>query len=383
MASADAVSPAPATPAAQQQLQTVVLRVSIHCLGCKKKVRKVLRNIEGVKDVKVDAAMHKVTVTGTVDGDTLVKRLYKSGKQAVPWQHPHVAPVPAPEATKVIEPAPAGDDGGKGDAPAEEEKAAKEAAQAESSEEKKTEQGGESEKKPEAEKEAEKKEEEEAKPTDEAKKDAGGEGEAVPETKAKGSDGAEPELAKEAVPAAAAAKKASNDEDVAKEEKTKLKDAVDAAPPAAATTTTTERSLHFSPAPAHKQHAAHEEHYPYPYYGTPQPVMSYHMAQPTTSVSYYAPRPEPAYSMQQHPPPAYPVQQQQQQYPPPPPSPQPQAQTMQQQWSPSYLYMPYPHSSPDSYYRDYYSPPGTAHAPPLQDEYRMFDDENPNACSVM
>ncbi|BAF12004.1 Os03g0345700 [Oryza sativa Japonica Group] len=111
--------------------------------------------------------------------------------------------------------------------------------------------------------------------------------------------------------------------------------------------------------------------------------MSYHMAQPTTSVSYYAPRPEPAYSMQQHPPPpAYSAPPpQQQQYPPPSPSPQPQA--MQQQWSPSYLYMPYPHSSPDTYYRDYYSPPGTAHAPPLQDEYRMFDDENPNACSVM
>ncbi|EAZ26892.1 hypothetical protein OsJ_10817 [Oryza sativa Japonica Group] len=285
MASADAVSPAPATSAAaQQQLRTVVLRVSIHCLGCKKKVRKVLRSIEGVKDVKVDAAMHKVTVTGTVDGDTLVKRLYKSGKQAVPWQHPHVAP--APEAVKAIEAAPqqpeaapAGDnDGGKGsDAAA---AAAKEAAaQAESSEEKKTEE------KPEAEKEAEKKEEEqEAKPSDEAKKDAGGESEAAPEAKAKGDDvGAEP--AKEAVPAAAV-KEASNDDEGAKDEKSKPKDAGDAAPPAAATTT--ERSLHFSPTPAaHKQH---EEHYPYPYYGAPQPVMSYHMAQPTTSVSYYAPR---------------------------------------------------------------------------------------------
>ena len=378
MASADAVSPTPATSAAaQQQLRTVVLRVSIHCLGCKKKVRKVLRSIEGVKDVKVDAAMHKVTVTGTVDGDTLVKRLYKSGKQAVPWQHPHVAP--APEAVKAIEAAPqqpeaapAGDDdGGKGsDAAA---AAAKEAAaQAESSEEKKTEE------KPEAEKEAEKKEEEqEAKPSDEAKKDAGGESEAAPEAKAKGDDvGAEP--AKEAVPAAAV-KEASNDDEGAKDEKSKPKDAGDAAPPAAATTT--ERSLHFSPTPAaHKQH---EEHYPYPYYGAPQPVMSYHMAQPTTSVSYYAPRPEPAYSMQQHPPPpAYSAPPpQQQQYPPPSPSPQPQA--MQQQWSPSHLYMPYPHSSPDTYYRDYYSPPGTAHAPPLQDEYRMFDDENPTACSVM
>uniref|UniRef100_A0A0E0L9S5 Uncharacterized protein n=1 Tax=Oryza punctata TaxID=4537 RepID=A0A0E0L9S5_ORYPU len=159
----------------------------------------------------------------------------------------------------------------------------------------------------------------------------------------------------------------------------KPKDTGEAAAPAAATTT--ERSsLKFSAPPAHKQHAAHEEYYPYPYYGKPQPVMSYHITQPTTSVSYYAPRSEPAYSMQQPPPPrpepAYSVQQQQ--YPPPSPQPQP----MHQQWSPSYQYMLCPHSSPE-YYRDYNRPLGTAHAPTLQDEYRMFDDDNPNACSVM
>ncbi|KAG8097299.1 hypothetical protein GUJ93_ZPchr0013g35549 [Zizania palustris] len=367
MASAEAVA-AVAPPVAQ----TVVLRVSIHCMGCKKKVRKVLRSIEGVHDVKVDAAMQKVTVTGTVDGDTLVRRLYKSGKNAVPWQHPHKAPLAAPAPAKKAEaapqpeapaPAPAGDAAAdkktedqpqpvKGAGPA-----------AESSEMKPAEQTAESKKEPEAEKGAEPEKKEEAKPSDEATKDAG-ESEAA-EPKAKNGERAEP--VKEVVPVPAAPKQAgNNDEDEAKKEKGSPKEASDAVlVPAAAATT--EKSL-FPPAPAHKH--AQEEHYPYSYYTAPQPVLSYHMAQPSPSLSYYAPRPEPAYSVQQ------------QQQPAPPLSP---PQPMQQQWSPSYLYMPYPHSAPEPYYHDYYSPPGTHSSPPppLLDSYRMFDDENPNACSVM
>ncbi|KAG2637426.1 hypothetical protein PVAP13_2NG517400 [Panicum virgatum] len=49
--------------AASPVVQTVVLRVSIHCHGCKKKVRRVLKSIEGVQNVTVDAAQHKVPVT--------------------------------------------------------------------------------------------------------------------------------------------------------------------------------------------------------------------------------------------------------------------------------------------------------------------------------
>ncbi|KAF7056669.1 hypothetical protein CFC21_064053 [Triticum aestivum] len=311
-------------------LQTFVLRVTIHCHGCKKKVRKVLKSVEGVQDVKVDAQLHKVMVTGTVDAETLIKRLHKSGKQALPWQHtPAKNPDPAPPAPADA-PAPAGD--GSKDAAVADKKPAEpvKEPQADSSD-KKPEQETAPEKKPEAEKEAESEKkadkEEEAKPSDEAK-EAGG-----------------------------------NDEAEAKKKQSKPKDA--------------DRSL--SHAPMH----AHHEFNPY---GAPQPVMSYNMAQPRASVSHYAPRPEQGYSLQQqqagyssssmmqHPP--APAQQAYSQ----------QAQPMQQ-WSPSYLYMPYPHASPESYYQDYYSPPGTHAAPPplppLQDSYRLFDDENPNSCSVM
>ncbi|KAL6593858.1 hypothetical protein ACP70R_048759 [Stipagrostis hirtigluma subsp. patula] len=353
---------AEAAPAA---VQTVVLRVSIHCQGCKKKVRKVLKGVEGVQNVAVDGAQHKVTVTGTVDANTLIKRLYKSGKQAMPWHPGHAAPAKTAEAAPV--PAPASEakptgDGVKDDAAAaaaadkKPEEPVKESVKAESSE-KKPEQ--EAEKKPEAEKGAESTKEEkkeETKPSDEAKKDAG-EGQAA-EQKAKGD-----EPAKE--PAADAAKEGANGEDDAKKNKSS-KPAVEAEPVA-----TAERSLPAQPPPAAPKHAygRYEEYHHQPYYA-PQPVVSYNMAQPRTSVSYYAPQPQQAYSVHQH--------------PPPPPSP-PRAQPMQQ-WSPSYLYMPYPHASPESYYRDhdYYSPPGThAPPPPLQDSYRLFDDENPNSCTVM
>ena len=76
--------------------------------------------VAGVQSVTVDAAQHKVTVTGTVDANTLVQRLHKSGKKGVPWQYCHppankteaAVPAPAPEALS----APPAGDGGKDDA---------------------------------------------------------------------------------------------------------------------------------------------------------------------------------------------------------------------------------------------------------------------------
>ncbi|XP_057507588.1 heavy metal-associated isoprenylated plant protein 36-like [Actinidia eriantha] len=65
--------------------QTWVLKVSIHCEGCKKKVKKVLQNMDGVYTTSIDSQQHKVTVTGNVDADTLIKKLQKSGKRAELW----------------------------------------------------------------------------------------------------------------------------------------------------------------------------------------------------------------------------------------------------------------------------------------------------------
>ncbi|XP_027366826.1 heavy metal-associated isoprenylated plant protein 36-like [Abrus precatorius] len=65
--------------------KTVVLRVSIHCEGCKRKVKKVLQAIDGVYNIDIDLRQQKVIVTGNVGSETLIKKLTKIGKHAELW----------------------------------------------------------------------------------------------------------------------------------------------------------------------------------------------------------------------------------------------------------------------------------------------------------
>ncbi|RVW53347.1 Heavy metal-associated isoprenylated plant protein 32 [Vitis vinifera] len=67
------------------QSQTCVLKVNIHCDGCKQKVKKLLQKIDGVYTTIIDADQGKVTVSGCVDPATLIKKLVKSGKHAELW----------------------------------------------------------------------------------------------------------------------------------------------------------------------------------------------------------------------------------------------------------------------------------------------------------
>uniref|UniRef100_A0A0E0L1P6 HMA domain-containing protein n=1 Tax=Oryza punctata TaxID=4537 RepID=A0A0E0L1P6_ORYPU len=69
------------------QCKVLALRVSIHCEGCKKKVKKVLQRVEGVYRCDVDGRSNKatVTVTGKVSADTLVRKLRRAGKHAEQW----------------------------------------------------------------------------------------------------------------------------------------------------------------------------------------------------------------------------------------------------------------------------------------------------------
>ncbi|KAG6394814.1 hypothetical protein SASPL_145404 [Salvia splendens] len=67
------------------KIQTCVLKVNIHCDGCKHKVKKILQKIEGVYTTKIDSEQGKVTVSGNVDPNTLIKKLIKNGKHAELW----------------------------------------------------------------------------------------------------------------------------------------------------------------------------------------------------------------------------------------------------------------------------------------------------------
>ncbi|CAN1784143.1 Heavy metal-associated isoprenylated plant protein 35 [Linum perenne] len=82
-----------APPVAEQpepalKYKTWVLRVSVHCEGCKRKVKKILNNIDGVYMTDIDLRQQKVTVIGSVDGETLVRKLVKMGKHAELWPEP-------------------------------------------------------------------------------------------------------------------------------------------------------------------------------------------------------------------------------------------------------------------------------------------------------
>ncbi|CAI0626857.1 unnamed protein product [Linum tenue] len=62
--------------------KTWLLRVSVHCQGCKRKVCKILLAIHGVYTVTVDMKQQRVTVTGNVEGETLIRKLSNKGKKA-------------------------------------------------------------------------------------------------------------------------------------------------------------------------------------------------------------------------------------------------------------------------------------------------------------
>ncbi|CAA7047578.1 unnamed protein product [Microthlaspi erraticum] len=62
--------------------KTCNLRVSIHCEGCKKKVKKILTTIEGVYRVDIDVKQNKVTVMGIAAPEILLRKLLKAGKNA-------------------------------------------------------------------------------------------------------------------------------------------------------------------------------------------------------------------------------------------------------------------------------------------------------------
>lgn len=75
----------PEEPPQPLTYQTWVLKVSIHCVGCKRKVKKILQNIDGVYTIAIDSQQQKVTVTGNIDAETLIKKLVKTGKHAEKW----------------------------------------------------------------------------------------------------------------------------------------------------------------------------------------------------------------------------------------------------------------------------------------------------------
>lgn len=62
---------------------TVVMKVDMHCEGCARKVKKCVKDMPGVEDVKADVAGNKLTVIGKADPKTVVERVQKKSNKKV------------------------------------------------------------------------------------------------------------------------------------------------------------------------------------------------------------------------------------------------------------------------------------------------------------
>nr|XP_043625714.1 heavy metal-associated isoprenylated plant protein 28-like [Erigeron canadensis] len=67
----------------------VEMIVNMDCPGCERKVRKALQNLDGVESIDIDMNMQKVTVTGWVDQEKVLKKIRRTGKKAELWPFPN------------------------------------------------------------------------------------------------------------------------------------------------------------------------------------------------------------------------------------------------------------------------------------------------------
>lgn len=63
----------------------VELKVGLHCEECIKKILKAIKKMEDVDTYDVDVELNKVTVTGNVTSEAVIRALNKIGKQASRW----------------------------------------------------------------------------------------------------------------------------------------------------------------------------------------------------------------------------------------------------------------------------------------------------------
>ncbi|WRX08442.1 Heavy metal-associated domain [Theobroma cacao] len=71
----------------KKQLQTVELKVRMDCDGCELKVKKALASLSGVKSVNINRKQQKVTVTGYVETNKVLKKAKSTGKRAEIWPY--------------------------------------------------------------------------------------------------------------------------------------------------------------------------------------------------------------------------------------------------------------------------------------------------------
>ncbi|KAJ1696197.1 Heavy metal-associated isoprenylated plant protein 26 [Rhynchospora pubera] len=71
----------------KKQFNTVDLKIKMDCDGCELKVKKTLSNMKGVQNVEINRKQNKVTVSGFVEAQKVVKRAQSTGKRVEIWPY--------------------------------------------------------------------------------------------------------------------------------------------------------------------------------------------------------------------------------------------------------------------------------------------------------
>ncbi|XP_062155574.1 heavy metal-associated isoprenylated plant protein 45 [Alnus glutinosa] len=64
----------------------VELKVGLHCEECIKKILKAIKKMDDIETYNVDTQLNKVTVTGNVTTEEVIRVLQKIGKSASTWE---------------------------------------------------------------------------------------------------------------------------------------------------------------------------------------------------------------------------------------------------------------------------------------------------------
>ncbi|MBA0703883.1 hypothetical protein Golax_016177 [Gossypium laxum] len=71
----------------RKPMQTVEIKVKMDCDGCERRVRNSVINMRGVKTVDINRKQSRLTVTGNVDPNRVLKRVKNTGKRAEFWPY--------------------------------------------------------------------------------------------------------------------------------------------------------------------------------------------------------------------------------------------------------------------------------------------------------
>ncbi|KNA18939.1 hypothetical protein SOVF_066130 [Spinacia oleracea] len=63
----------------------VELKVGLHCDECIKKILKAIKKIQDIETYNIDTQLNKVTVTGNVTEEEVIRVIHKIGKTATTW----------------------------------------------------------------------------------------------------------------------------------------------------------------------------------------------------------------------------------------------------------------------------------------------------------